>query len=92
MSKSKKFKFQKDFEYLISSVIVVAVLLLSIFNLQNSNSSTKPFEDVLGAEITNNEKFWQDFVGKHPDYIDGWLELGRVDKVREIDPNYFKSN
>ncbi len=41
------------------------------------------------VEITSEEKvFWEEFLKKNPDYIPGWIELGRLDKAREIDPNY----
>ena len=45
---------------------------------------------VLGVEtqIDLEEKFWQEFLDKNPNYIPGWIEIGRNDKVKEIDPNY----
>lgn len=66
--------------YITSAILVV---LLSIYNLQNiDNKQVK----VLGTE-TNN-LFWEDFMQKNPTYIDGWAELGRMDIVKQIDPNY----
>jgi len=51
---------------------------------------------VLGAttviskiELENEKFFWEEFQKINPTYIDGWIELGRLDKVKEIDPNYF---
>lgn len=75
----------RELNNLFYITFTVLILLLSIFNLQNIN---KPKNiAVLGAN-TNN-LFWENFVQKHPTYINGWLELGKMDKVNEIDPNYF---
>ena len=79
MNKNLKF-----FLYVSSSVLV---LLLSLLNIQSLNSH-KP--KVLGVQVADDSKFWQEFLEKHPTYIDGWIELERFDKVSEIDPNYFQ--
>jgi len=78
--------FKKDLDFLLFATLSVLILLLSIFNLQNINKKTSKEIVVLGAE-TNN-LFWEDIMFKHPTYIDGWIELNRMDKVREIDPNF----
>ncbi len=80
---AKKRNFNKDLQFLLYINIVVIILLLSIFNL-----SQKPKREiqVLGAE-TNN-LYWEELVKKHPTYRDAWVELGRMDKVEEIDPNF----
>lgn len=75
----------KELNSLLYITFVVLILLLSIFNLQNINK--EEIVTVLGAETDN--LFWEDFMQKHPTYIDGWIELERIDKVRQIDPNYF---
>jgi hypothetical protein len=68
-------------------VIAILILILSIINI-NSYFPQKP--PVLGVETKNTEGiFWYDFLQKHPNYIPGWIEIGRVDKAIEIDPNYF---
>ncbi len=69
-------------------VAALLVLLLSAVNIESFQSPKK----VLGAEvqINSDDKFWQDFLNKNPDYIPGWMEIGRIDKVKEIDPNYSK--
>jgi len=66
--------------YITSAILVI---LLSMFNLQNIS---KKQVKVLGIE-TNN-LFWEDFMNNNPTYRDGWVELGRMDKVKQIDPNY----
>lgn len=73
------------FELLIF-VAALFVLVLSSINIENYLAPKK----VLGAEaqVDTTETFWQDFLTKNPDYIPGWLEIGRMDKVKEIDPNY----
>lgn len=84
---AKKSKYSKELDFLLLSILVIIILLLSISNL-SSLSNKERVVSVLG---TNTDyEFWVNFVQKHPDYIDGWLELNRLDKVAEIDPNYFK--
>lgn len=80
---SKKRNFSRDLEQLLYINIAIIVLMLAAFNL---SQKTKPTIQVLGA--TDNNQFWQDLVSKHPTYRDGWVELGRMDVVESIDPNY----
>jgi len=61
----------------------ILILLLTIINLQKLNRKEIK---VLGAETNNS--FWEDFMQKNPTYRDGWIELGRMDQVKQIDPNY----
>lgn len=74
-------------EYYILAILTVAILLLSAINL---NTYLKPDTNtVLAAETENVEiVFWQNFLTNNPSYIPGWMDLGREDKVRSIDPNY----
>lgn len=67
-------------------VATLLILLLSIINIENYQRPKK----VLGIEtqIVSNDTFWQDFLKENPNYIPGWIEIGRLDRVREIDPNY----
>ncbi|HCR36043.1 hypothetical protein A2130_04370 [Candidatus Woesebacteria bacterium GWC2_33_12] len=74
---------RKELNDLLYITFAILIILLSISNLQNLKRREIK---VLGAET--NTVFWEDFMTKHPTYIDGWIELGRMDKVREIDPNY----
>ena len=78
-----KRNFNKNLQFLLYINIAVIVLLLSIFNL-----SLKPKHQVqvLGAET--DISYWEELVKKHPTYRDAWVELGRMDKVEEIDPNF----
>lgn len=67
-------------------VSALFVLVLTSINIENYLSPVK----VLGAEIQADSKevFWTEFLNKNPEYIPGWIEIGRTDKVIEIDPNY----
>jgi hypothetical protein len=68
------------------SVLVITLLLLSALNIQ---VYLQP-KVVLGVETETNtdDVFWANFLEEHPNYIPGWIELGRFDKVKQIDPNY----
>jgi hypothetical protein len=70
-------------------VFLLFILLIVSINIDNY---LKPKEvNVLGSKTENTEgEFWQDFLTKNPEYVPGWIETGRIDKAREIDPNYIK--
>ncbi|MEK7536768.1 MAG: hypothetical protein AAB559_03260 [Patescibacteria group bacterium] len=74
---------QKELNNLLIINLVIIVLLLSIFNLQ---SLKKNEIKVLGTTIDNS--FWEEMTKNHPTYRDAWIELGRMDVVKQIDPNY----
>jgi len=82
-------RVNKAARQLLIFVAALFVLLLSAINIENYQAPKKT-EKVLGAEIQANsdQKFWQDLLTKNPNYIPGWIETGRMDKVKEIDPNY----
>lgn len=77
--------------FLLSCMAVITILLLTSFNLANYLAPKK----VLGIE-TNTEEilkekdFWNKFLSKNPEYLPGWLEIGRLDKVYEINPNFWE--
>lgn len=69
------------------TLAILIVLFLSAINIRSFLTPLKT--EVLGAETQENDRvFWQDLVSKNPQYIPGWLELERNDKMLEIDPNY----
>lgn len=84
--KERKIDPQKELNFLKTILVSIFLLLLSLFNLQLFGKDNK----VLGSSTEDQSEYWKELTAKHPDYIDGWLELGRIDKVKEIDPNYFK--
>lgn len=93
MSKKKKADYSKDLQFLLFINCIIIVLMLSFFNLYLINNKEKPKQitnTVLGAEKDN--VYWEQLVKKHPTYIDAWVEMGQIEKVKEIDPNYFKVN
>lgn len=71
-------------------LIYLALLLILFITSLNINNYSKPKQvKVLGTETVNKEEiFWQDFLNKNPDYIPGWIETGKMDKAKEIDPNF----
>lgn len=71
-------------------VAVLFVLLLATVNIKNYLAPKK----VLGAEVRvdTTEIFWQEFLNKNSDYIPGWIEIGRIDRANEIDPNWELKN
>jgi hypothetical protein len=70
-------------------LIFTAIIFILLLASANIGSYLTP-KKVLGVETQVNldEKFWQEFLDKNPNYIPGWIEIGRNDKVKEIDPNY----
>jgi len=70
-------------------LIFTAIIFILLLTSTNIGSYLTP-KKVLGVEtqIDLEEKFWQEFLDKNPNYIPGWIEIGRNDKVKEIDPNY----
>ncbi len=83
MAKIKKFNNELSTLFYIN--IAVLILVLSAFNLAFSREE---HIQVLGSETDN--VFWEEMVAKHPTYRDAWIELGRMDKVKQIDPNYLQ--
>lgn len=77
---------QRPAIYLLFCVVIIALLFLSAINIENYLAP----KEVLGieSEEINNDIFWTEFLEKHPNYIPGWIELGRWDKVMQIDPNF----
>jgi len=86
-------KVNKTVIELFIFVATLFVLLLSALNIKNYLAPKKTVK-VLGAETitdpetSSGQRFWQDFLKNNPGYIPGWIEIGRTDKVKEIDPNY----
>jgi hypothetical protein len=72
---------------LLVIVFVLFLLLLTSVNINNYFTDKK----VLGVQTESSQdySFWQNYLTKNPNYIPGWIEIGRNDKAHEIDPNYF---
>lgn len=84
MSAQKINKVSKD---LFVYVVLLFILLLTAVNI---NNFLQPRVQVLGIETqdTSNKDFWENFLKIHPNYVPGWIELGELDKVKQIDPNF----
>ena len=78
---------QKSATFILLNMAIVIILLLTALNIEGYLSP----KQVLGLETETGDReviFWEDFLSKNPNYIPGWIELGRLDKVKQIDPNY----
>lgn len=89
MSRPVPKKVQEVYKELIIYVLCLLSLLLSSVNISRFLTPKKVLGVATEKKITEKE-FWEDFVNKNPNYIPGWIELGREDRVREIDPNYIR--
>ncbi|WKZ25345.1 MAG: hypothetical protein QY322_03050 [bacterium] len=78
-----RYSYKKDLLVLIYINLAILIILFSLFNIQSHRNKEVA---VLGA--TDNSDYWEEITLKHPTYRDAWVELGRMDKVYEIDPNY----
>lgn len=83
-------KIRSASTHLFIYVSILFLLLLASNNVNKYLSSG----DVLGTESENliqeddHTFFWNNFLSSNPNYAPGWAELGREDKVKEIDPNW----
>ncbi len=80
------------YQNLLIALGILIVLLLSLTNI-NVFFSQKAVLGLSVQEVRTNDlqtadEFWKAFLSTNPDYIPGWIELGRFDKAREIDPNF----
>lgn len=80
----KSADYSEELINFLKITLSITVLLLSFFNLKQ----TKKIREVQVLGVDTNNLFWEEMTVKHPTYRDAWVELGRLDKVREIDPNY----
>lgn len=74
----------------IDLFIFVAISFLLLLTSVNITKYLEP-RKVLGVHVVeahSDEGFWNDFLVKNPSYLPGWQAIGRMDKVKEIDPNY----
>ncbi len=73
---------------ILAGAFIIFIILLTALNINSyfSPDTTK----VLGAETEiSSEEFWTEFLTDNSNYIPGWIEIGRLDKASQIDPNYF---
>ena len=84
------FKVNKNTKLLLILFGAFILLTLSLVNIKNITST----KEVLGIETQENinREFWDNFLNENPDYIPGWLEIGRQDQAFAIDPNFRKES
>lgn len=95
--------FKENAKYLLGVSLLLSVLTLITFNIQNIALNKK----VLGAETTRSREnetkkiVWLEFLKDHPTYLEGWIELAILEyengdlekadeyylKAKEVDPN-----
>lgn len=85
------FRVNSNLKFLALITGIFILLLLSLVNIKNYTSEKKVDDVVLGAktEEISDVDFWNSYLNQNPNYIPGWIEIGRFDKVKQIDPNYF---
>jgi hypothetical protein len=82
-----------DRSCVVAYCAVVVILLLTALNLGNFLSS----KSVLGVATLSKQDqpssfdkdYWERFLSDNPEYVPGWIEIGRFDKAEKISPNYF---
>lgn len=86
-SAQKVNRYAKEIFIYVAFLFVLFLTAINISTFLQPKINTK----VLGIETTDNSNtdFWKSFLDQHPNYIPGWIEIGRMDKVKRIDPNYF---
>lgn len=83
-------EIKESYKYLLAIFSVFFLLGLSAFcfRLYTTKQKVLGTQSEILPEKRENQSFWEDFLAKNPDYLPGWLEIGRLDKVKEIDPNF----
>lgn len=74
-------------QFVLFSILFVILLFLTFLNIRNY-FLPKTVLGIATSEETSNSEFWNEYLKSNPNYIPGWLEIGRADKAFEIDPNY----
>jgi hypothetical protein len=105
MKTTKSASKTNNFYLLLASFSILAVLALAAFYIKEYNLTNPQNvkEEILGASasISDEEKFWTDFLKKYPSYFPGWIELAiieleqgnrsaflkAINTAKEIDPN-----
>lgn len=73
-------------------IAILLVLLLSSINIAKYTSPNTVLgintEQKTESESQQETIFWQELLNKNPEYVPGWIEIGNLDKAKEIDPNF----
>lgn len=74
----------KSLLYFLSCLAIINLLLLSGINIESYLQKDK----VLGAQVTvynptddleKERDFWKTFLSQNPNYLDGWLQLSKLE-------------
>lgn len=91
MSKKKQ-KINKSLKELLIYISIMIILLITFTNIINYAKPKKVLglktESLETLSLTKREQYFKDILQNNPNYLPAWKELGRMDKVNEIDPNY----
>jgi len=70
------------YEFVIFSSLIIVVLLLSVFNLNATESVVLPETQVLGdsSGLYLEREYWKNIVIIHPTYFPGWVGLATIEK------------
>ena len=90
MSSTAHKKVRKASIQIFVFVAILFLLLLTSVNIQDFLTPKKVLgaQTNISAQADKENLFWNEFLSKNPNYIPGWIETGRTDKVKEIDPNF----
>ncbi len=102
-TKGKKINVKKEFVFLCSCCATLFVLLIAGYNFKAYLNVQKVLGTETATESSNYEEkvFWLNFLKANPRYLDGWIELTKIDiangdvqgakenlkKAFEINPN-----
>lgn len=109
-SAKKRLSLKSEILYVCSCCAVVVLMVLTTLNLktftgQNTVLGTsQAFSEEKLYKLNEKKAYWQSFTAVNPDYLDGWIELIRINmelgnknqasemfnKARIIDPNSTK--
>jgi len=79
MPKKRPEKRKNDLVFFLSCCGAGLILFLAAANINTFFLPKKVFKDLEGYQEQKN--FWQEVVSKHPNYLDGWLELTNINLV-----------
>lgn len=101
----EKFDYKKSFIHYAYCLAIIFLLTLTSININKFLNTKK----VLGASVNvtplqNEKSYWQNLVDENPTYVDGYLQLAKVDvelgnvneattfinKALSLDPNSSK--
>lgn len=67
--------------------MLLMLLYLTYLNIRNYYLPKTVLGISTSTQVSSYD-FWNEYLKNNPNYVPGWLEIGRADKALEIDPNY----